>query len=181
MKRLITFALFLVGVIPFNTFAQENHGGALNLGLGLGGYSGYYGYVGRSFPVIHIDYEFNAVPNFTLAPFANFYTYSNNYFWSNDYYTYRETVIPIGVKGSFYFDDLLEASSEWDFYAAGSLGFAVVSRRWENGYAGDKNHYRGGSALFLDVHIGAEYHFNNRAGLFLDLSSGVSTIGLALH
>jgi hypothetical protein len=181
MKRLFTIIIVLAGAIQFQAIAQENHGGTLNLGLGLGGYSGYYKYVGRSFPVVHIDYEFNAGKNFTLAPFANFYTYSNNYYWNTDYYTYRETVIPIGVKGTFYLDNLLHASSEWDFYAAGSLGFAVVNRRWENGYAGDKNYYRGGNALFLDAHIGVEYHFNNRVGLFLDLSSGVSTIGLALH
>jgi hypothetical protein len=35
--------------------------------------------------------------------------------------------------------------------------------------------------LFLDLHLGAEYHLNNRVGLFLDLSTGVSTIGLAIH
>jgi hypothetical protein len=179
MKRLITLVLLLIGVSQYNVSAQN--GGTFNVGLGLGGYSGYYKYVGRSFPVVHIDYEFNAGRSFTLAPFANFYTYSNRYNWNGDYYTYRETVIPIGVKGTFYFDELFHASSEWDFYAAGSLGFAVISRNWQNGYGGDTDYYRGGNALFLDAHIGAEYHFNSRTGIFLDLSSGVSTIGLAFH
>jgi len=35
--------------------------------------------------------------------------------------------------------------------------------------------------LFLNIHIGAEYHINKKVGVFLDLSSGVSTIGLAIH
>jgi hypothetical protein len=164
MKRLIILVLLFFGVTQYNVSAQN--GGTFNVGLGL---------------VVHIDYEFNAGRSFTLAPFANFYTYSNRYNWNGDYYTYRETVIPIGVKGTFYFDELFHASSEWDFYAAGSLGFAIISRNWQNGYGGDTDYYRGGNALFLDAHIGAEYHFNSHTGIFLDLSSGVSTIGLAFH
>ena len=139
-----------------------------------------------SLPVFHIDYEFDVAKNFTLAPFLNVYSFTNDYYWGNKntpyrYYTYRETVIPIGLKGTYYFDDLLKANSKWDFYLAGSLGFAIVNSTWDAGYGGDRNYYRGGSSLFLDLHIGAEYHFNSRVGAFLDLSSGVSTIGLAIH
>lgn len=186
MKQLITIAILIISVIHFNANAQENHGSTLNLGLGVGGYSGYYKYVGHSLPVLHADYEFNMARNFTLAPFVNFYTHSNEYYWGDannpaDYYTYHETVIPIGAKGTFYFDELFNASSEWDFYAAGALGFSIANRRWEAGYNGNKSYFNGGNSLFLDVHIGAEYHINNRTGVFLDLSSGVSTIGIALH
>lgn len=181
MKRLITLTLLFVGLIQFGATAQENYAKSLNLGLGIGGYSGYYNYIGRSLPVFHIDYEFSVAKDFTLAPFANFYTYTNNYNWNGNFYTYRETVIPVGAKGTYYFDELLNADSKWDFYAAGSLGFAIVNSRWDSGYGGDKNFYRGGNTLFLDVHIGAEYHFDNRMGVFLDLSSGVSTIGIAFH
>ncbi len=166
--------------------AQEQFGNTLNLGLGVGGYSGYSKYAGRSIPIFHMNYEFNVVKDFTLAPFISFYSFRDNYYWGNnnvpyDYYTYRETVIPIGVKGTYYFDDLFDANANWDFYAAGSLGFAIVSSRWERGYEGDKNYYHNGRSLFLDLHIGAEYHFNNRIGAFLDLSSGISTIGIAVH
>jgi len=61
------------------------------------------------------------------------------------------------------------------------VGFAIVNSRWEEGYNGDRNHYHGGSSLFLDVHVGSEYHINNKIGVFLDLSTGVSTVGLAVH
>jgi hypothetical protein len=161
----------------FNTNAQETHGKTLNLGLGLGGYSGYYGYVGRSLPVFHINYEIDVARNFTLAPFASLYTFSSYH----DSYSYNETVIPIGVKGAYYFDELFEANGKWDFYLAGSLGFAIVNSRWESGYTGDRKHFHKGNALFLDLHIGTEYHFNNKFGAFLDFSTGVSTIGLAFH
>lgn len=186
MKKLILITILFISIFHFSSYAQEKYGKTLNLGLGIGGYAGYYGYVGRSLPVFHVNYEFDVAKNFTLAPFISFYTFSNNYYWGNKnypyrYYTYRETVIPVGVKGTYYFDDLLKANSKWDFYLAGSLGFAIVNSTWDDGYYGDRNYYHGGSGLFLDLHIGTEYHFTNRIGAFLDLSSGVSTIGLAIH
>lgn len=187
MKKAIIAIFFFITLLSFNVNAQkdkytEKFGNTLNLGLGIGGYSGYYGYVGRTLPVFHINYELNVAKNFTLAPFISFFTYKNDYYWSNhQYYYYRETVIPIGVKGTYYFDQLLRASSNWDFYAAGSLGFSIVKSSWENGYPGDRNYYRNASPLFLDLHAGAEYHINNKIGLFLDLSTGVSTVGIAIH
>ncbi len=185
MKKLILFTLLLTGIFT-NTNAQEKYGRTLNLGLGLGGYYGYYHYVGRSLPVFTINYEFDVAKNFTLAPFIGFYSYTNEYWWGNKvypyrYYYYRETVIPIGVKGTYYFDGLLKANSAWDFYLAGSLGFALVKQTWEEGYYGDRNYYHSASPLYLDLHIGAEYHFNEKIGAFLDLSSGLSSIGLAVH
>lgn len=186
MKYVITFSILFFSLFHFNADAQTRYGKTLNMGLGVGGYSGYYKYVGGSLPVFYIDYEFDVAKNFTLAPFASFYTYTDNYYWGNNnnpdrYYSYHEVVVPIGVKGAYYFDDLFQATSKWDFYAAGSLGFTLVSSRWDDGYPGDKNHYHGGSPLILNLHFGAEYHFNNRLGAFLDLSTGVSTIGLAIH
>jgi len=191
MKKSFIILAFALSLFCFNAFAQRGsytngYGNTLNLGLGIGGYSGYYGYVGRSLPVLHLDYEFAVANSFTLAPFINFYTYRNEYYWGDNnhpynYYYYRETVIPIGVKGTYYLDPLLKLNARWDIYMAGSLGFAIVNSRWDNGYYGDKNYYHNANPLFLDLHLGAEYHLNNKLGLFLDLSTGVSTIGLALH
>jgi len=153
-----------------------NHGNTLNLGLGIGGYGGYYGYYGRSLPVFSINYEFGVAKNFTLAPFATFVTY-------HDYYNnwgYRETIIPLGVKGTYYFDEALGAGADWDFYLAGSLGFSVIKTSWDDGYQGEAG-FHSAEPLFLDLHVGTEYHLSNKIGLFLDLSTGVSTIGLAFH
>ncbi len=165
---------------------QEKHGKTLNLGIGAGGYSGYYGYVNQTLPVIQLNYEFDVAKNFTLAPFVSFYSYSKELYYGNNnlgykYYSYRETVVPIGLKGTYYFDQLLDAGSHWDFYLGASVGFAFRNARWDNGYIGEKNYYAGGRATFLDMHIGTEYHFNNKLGAFLDLSNGVSMIGLSFH
>ena len=193
MKKIFLSALILMSFFCIRGSAQENKkntnsqsgekfGNTLNIGLGIG----YYHFVGHSIPVVHLNYEFGVVKNFTLAPFISFYSYHNEYYYGNPrdgyrYYSYHETVIPVGVKGTYYFDDLLQASPKWDFYLAGSLGFAIVSSGWDNGYYGDRNVYRGANPLFLDLHIGAEYHLSKNLGAFLDLSTGVSTIGLAIH
>lgn len=183
--QIITTTLALV-CISTMLFAQnttsEKYGQTANIGVGLG----YYGYLNSSIPVFNLNYEFDVAPNFTLAPFIGVFSHSNKYFWGNNntpyrYYTYRETVIPIGVKGMYYFDDLIKANSKWDTYLGGSLGFALVNSHWEEGYNGDKNYYRGPRPIVLDIHLGAEYHINNRVGLILDLSSGVSSIGVAIH
>ncbi len=190
MKKSIIVLLLIFLSFSIHAFSQEGssekYGKTLNLGLGIGGYAGYYSYAGSSLPVFHLDYELAVAKNFTLAPFVNLFSFSRKYYWGDHntpyrYYTYRETVIPIGVKGTYYFDNLLKANSNWDFYLAGSLGFAIINSSWENDYYGDKNYYKRGNPLFLDVHIGTEYHVSNKIGLFLDLSSGVSTIGLAIH
>jgi hypothetical protein len=178
MKKTIIAFLFLLMMAVPNLSAQrgnygETYGNTLNIGLGIGGYGGYYGYIGRSVPVINLNYEFDVLRNFTLAPSLTFLTYQDNY--------YHETVIPIAVKGTYYFDQLLNANSHWDFYGAGSLGFAIVSSSWDNGYTGDRNYYQGGDPFFFDLHIGTEYHITRGIGIFLDLSTGVSTVGLAFH
>lgn len=194
MKKLIIISLFFLAVLSYKSTAQEitndsklevnseKYGQTLNLGLGIG----YYGYVGHSMPVIHADYELNVAKNFTLAPFISAYTYQNYYYWGSNKdpyknYNYRQTVIPIGLKGSYYFDHVLQANAKWDFYLAGSLGFVIRKTTWENGYYGSRTVHNSSSGLYLNVHIGAEYHMNTKTGLFLDLSSGVSTFGLAIH
>lgn len=189
MKRLFIIAITMLSIsmIHFTSSAQETYGRTLNLGLGVGGYAGYYKYAAHSVPVFHINYEFDVAKSFTLAPFLSVYTYSNEYYWGNNnypsqYYTYRETVIPIGVKGTYYFDEILKASSNWDFYLGASVGFALVNASWDAGYNGDTKYFNNkGNSVFLDIHIGTEYHFNKRLGAFLDLSSGISTLGLAIH
>ncbi len=160
----------------------ENYGNTLNAGVGIG----YYNYVGHSMAVMHADYEFQIDRNLTIAPSITFYNYQRNYYWgdnSNNYrnYRYSETVIPIGVKTTFYFDQLLKANAKWDFYAAGSLGFILRQTSWEDGYYGAKNISAGTGPLYLDFHVGTEYHLNNKIAVQLDLSTGVSTLGLAFH
>ncbi len=191
MKKFYLLLLIFISVYSIDVAAQEknlikNFGGTLNFGIGVGGYAGYYSYTSQNIPVISFNYEFNVARNFTLAPFISISMRKESYYWGNNnypkkYYYYRETIIPIGIKGSYYLNQLLKSNGNWDFYIGGSLGFAIISSRWDDDYYGDKDYYKQGNSLFLDLHIGTEYHLNSRIGLFLDLSTGVSTIGIALH
>lgn len=187
MKKIIIYLLPLLCILHFNSIAQEvaiseKYGKTINVGLGMG----YYSYSNRVLPAFHADFEFDVAKNFTLAPFITFLSYQNNYYWGNPNYPYRnysyqQTIIPIGVKATYYFDQLVKAGSKWDFYFAGSLGFVISQTNWENGYNGETNVIQNHNLLYLDFHIGSEYHINNRVGLLLDISSGISTFGIAIH
>jgi hypothetical protein len=176
----ITIAITLLLMISVSNISaqdrhfSESHGSTLNLGLGVGGYSSYYGSIGHTLPILNVNYEFDVARNFTLAPFLTFYTYRN------DDAHYRESIIPVGVKGSYYLYKAFQAGSDWDFYLAGSIGFAIRNSTWDDGYSGD-TYYKDVSPLFLDLHLGAEYHLSSKVGLFLDLSTGVSTLGLSFR
>lgn len=182
---LILFCAFLT--LSTTTQAQQaaptdSYGNTLNAGVGIG----YYGYIGQSIPVLHANFEFNAGKNFTLAPFVTYYQYKKYHYWGNDNqeyrdYYYRQSALTLGVKGAYYFDQFLHAGSKWDFYLAGSLGYTIRKTVWEDGYNGDLYIRNSASGIYFDGHIGAEYHFNSRVGMFLDLSTGISTFGLAFH
>lgn len=178
MKTITLTIAFVLLTVGTNLSAQhrsysDEYGHTLNIGLGIGGYSGYYGYYGNALPVFDINYEFGVARNFTLAPFISFYSYSDA--------NYRALVTPVGVKGTLYLDQLLHAGSNWDFYTAGSLGASIVTTTWDANYNGDRTYYRSVNPLYLDLHLGTEYHLSRNIGLFLDLSTGVSTVGIAIH
>ena len=182
MKNLIVISLLLIGLLGGTVSAQksnsgESFGNTLNLGLGLG----YYGYVGQFMPAVSVNYEIQLANDFTLAPFITVFSYRNNRNWENRKYYYRQTAIPVGVKGTYYFDRLLGLDSKWDLYGAGSLGFTFKSTTWDDGYGGDIVVRQGRSPLYLNAHLGAEYHLKQNLGLYLDLSTGLSTVGLAFH
>ena len=114
-------------------------------------------------PFCFANYEINVARSFTLAPFIGFGSYQSDGFYSHGYYYYyRETVIPVGVKGTYYFDRLLGLNPKWDIYAAASIGFVYDKVTWQDGYSGDRSVAHDASPLYLDGHIGAEYHFNRR-------------------
>lgn len=183
MKHLFLLSLLIIGLTtgyakPLKT--GEKFGNTLNIGVGVG----YYGYIQNPLPVFTFNYEIDVVHNFTLAPFISFYTYRNDQYGFNNNvngYTYRETVAPIGIKGAYYFDELFHAHPKWDFYAAASLGFVARRITWDNNYYGSHSVYRSRPLIYSDAHFGTEYHINPKAGLFADISTGVSTVGLAIH
>lgn len=179
MKKIIILLAFIFSLAG-GLKAQEKFGNALNIGGGIG----YYGNAAAG----TLNYEFDLFRNFTLAPFISMLTYRDYRYWGDPYYPYRdyyyrETVIPVGAKGTYYFDELFRAGDRWDFYAAASVGIAFRSVTWENGYNGNRDvtvrRYSG--PLYGNLHIGSELHLSSSVGIFLDLSTGLSTFGLGIH
>lgn len=158
----------------------ENYGNTLNGGLGMV----YYGYVGRTVPALHLNYEIDVARNFTLAPFVTYFGYRDYYYTPNEFGPrsyYQRSVMPVGLKGSYYFDEILHANNHWDFYLGASLGAAFRKTVAVNRYYGTRDVQRSATGLYGDAHIGTEYHLNRSLGLTLDLSTGISTIGIAGH
>jgi len=187
MKKIIFIFVIALGFMNYKSSAQsynsaprEKFGPTINLGAGVG----YYGYLGAPAPAVMLNVELDIARNITLAPFIGFYTYSNDYYWGDPHYpyrnyAYREVVVPLGIKGAYYFDQLLHASDRWDFYAAASVGISIHQVSWDNGYYGDRNVINGPSPLYGTAHIGSRLHITPKFGIYLDLSTGISTFGLS--
>ena len=87
IKKTAAILLF-TGLFQINVQAQKNNNNlekysAVNIGVGIGGYAGYYRYTNQNIPVLHLDVEFDVAKSFTLAPFINFYTFGRTYYWGD--------------------------------------------------------------------------------------------------
>jgi len=184
MKNLVLLlmisALFFQHVTAqkYGSKPSEQFGHTLNIGAGVG----YHRYLNYPTPVVVINYEFDLVRNITLAPIIGVSTYRDSHYWGNynnayrDYH-YRQTAISIGIKGSYYFDELLMLNTKWDVYTAASIGVQPVITTWDNGYYGNKKLTNTPGLVFASGHLGARYHFSKRVGVFVDLSTGIFTTG----
>ncbi len=121
----------------------------------------------RQISIFHANFEFDAGRNFTLAPFISFYNFTN--------------FIPIGVKGSYYFDEALNLNREWDMYVGVSAAMGIVSDNWNNQFYRDLYRFRGPNQLNFDAHLGIEYQVTPRLGIYADLAGNSQSIGLVLR
>lgn len=182
-KKVVIGLCCLAGTLSAQVFeSKENFGRTLNFSAGLC----YFNYIGQAVEAAHINYELQIDKNLTVAPFLTVYTYQGQHRWGDvnnevRYYDFRETVVPMGLKVSYYFDDLLRAGTAWDFYSSVSIGFNYRNATWENPYYGPRNIHPGMGPLYLDAHLGIEYHLTKTIGLHLDLSTGLATFGIAAH
>jgi hypothetical protein len=175
MKKLVL--IITLAIVSTYANAQEKYGKTANLGGGLS----YSRYAPLPIPALNFNFEFDIAPNTTLGPFASILHYTDpGYFYNGKKYKYSNTVIPVGVKSYYYFDGLFNWDKRFDVYAGLAVGFNIAFGRWENGYNGPvySPNY---SPFYGELHAGAEYHFRENIGVYVDLSTGLSTVGLAFH
>tara|TARA_R110002050_G_scaffold204327_1_gene339659 strand:+ start:147600 stop:148016 length:417 start_codon:yes stop_codon:yes gene_type:complete len=99
-----------------------------------------------SFGLIGVSYEIPVSSAITLAPTA----FTN---WDLNHLT-------VGAKANYYFDDLIELPSQWDFYAGANAGYALAI----------------GNNQINDFHVGFQlggrFFWSDKWGIYLEGGAG---------
>lgn len=112
-----------------------------------------------NFGLIGASYDIPVADDISVAPLAR-----TNF--GLDY-------LVVGVKGDYYFDNLIGLPSEWDLYGGANAGY----RLW----IGDKNDFNNGKDngdLDLGLQFGGRWFWNEKWGINLELSGGVGYGGM---
>ncbi|GAB3181037.1 hypothetical protein [Telluribacter humicola] len=155
-KFFLTFvAMAMFTLASQSAFAQFEKGDKLlNVGIGLGTY-GYGGIgLGGSFEVgVH-----DAISVGVLGGYSG-----------RSYVGYNWSVVTVGARGSYHFNELLNMADErFDLYAGLGLAYRGVN------YGGFYGGY--GNGVSLLAHVGGRYYMKPNLGLFAELGSGFSTL-----
>ncbi len=166
MKK--TISTFVLGLIVLGVMqtanAQYQKGDKLvNLGVGLGTYgAGGLGFGGSFEYGIHDAISVGAIAGYS----------------GTSYYGSSFSVITIGARGSYHFNELLKLGNDKiDLYAGAGLAYRKVSWDALSGVLG--NNYGGG--VFPLIHLGGKYYFSNNLAGYVELGSGFGTaqVGVA--
>ncbi|MBU1821603.1 MAG: hypothetical protein KKG00_08855 [Bacteroidetes bacterium] len=166
MKNLFN-SFLLIALLAFsaqNVLAQSYQQGdkLLNVGIGVGTYGvGGIGFGGSFEYGIH-----EAISVGALAGYSG-----------KSYFGTRWSVLTIGARGSYHFNELLNLDNDMiDLYAGLGLGYRNVT--WN--YSGiGRNDSWGGGITFLG-HIGGKYYFQPNMAAFAELGSGFGTLQAGL-
>jgi len=163
MKIKIFFAFIVISAfISTSSFAQYNPysdgRGLLTVGVGASGWG---------IPVF-ARYEAPVADNITVGGSVSYQTYGETY----SSYKWKHTIVGLNARGSYHFNELLDAPDEWDFYAGASLGYYI----WNTKYNGSGTLYdysgSGSGGFNIGAHVGARYFVNNNIAINLDLGGG---------
>ncbi len=110
-----------------------------------------------NFGLVGASYDIPVAKDVSIAPFAGT---NLNFDW-----------LTIGVKGDYYFDNLIGLYEPWDFYAGANAGYGL----WI-GYGNDSNNFD------LGLQVGGRWFWNEKWGLYLEFGGGTlgGSAGLGL-
>jgi hypothetical protein len=135
----------------------------LDIGVGFN----YYGIP------IHASAEKLVVNNISVGLYGNIMSYSDFGFVSNNYSYY---LIYAGVKGNYYFNELLGyGNNKYQLYAGLNIGYAKLITT--------DNSFNYNSRPFLGGQAGLRYFFNKKFGVYAEgdwSGQGGGTIGLSI-
>lgn len=179
---LVAIMLHIMLLSGINSNGQEKvhepFGRTFNMGMG----PSYYSSKILPSPFYSINYEYDIFNNITIAPFVGFASFrSEPSIIASRYYYYRATILPFGIKTTYYLDNLLKIPCRWDVYIACSLGYTYINKKWDYGYPGINDKIPGIREEYLQAGIGIEYHISRNTGFFIDVSTNAATAGISLH
>jgi len=162
MKNKIFFGAFiLLLMITTSSYAQfnpyTNEVKMFSVGVGASGWG---------IPLF-VRYEQAIADNITVGGTFSFQSKSEKY----GTYKWNHTIVGVNGRGSYHFNELLNASDEWDFYAGGSVGYYF----WNTKYDGSGTFIYDGSGsggFSIGAHIGARYFVNENLGITAEAGGG---------
>jgi hypothetical protein len=163
MKTKKNFAIIAIsGLISTSSLAQYNPysdgSGLLSVGVGFSGWG---------IPVF-ARYEHPVADNITVGGTVSFQSKGETY----ASYKWKHTITGLNARGSYHFNELLNAPDEWDFYAGASLGYFIWNTKYDE--SGTIYDYTGsGSGGFgIGGHAGARYFVKENLAVTLELGGG---------
>ncbi len=131
LKTVCAYSIVLFSLLFCNKESKgqesnsEPFGHSFNMGMG----PGYFSTEILPAPFFTINYEYDFLNNLTIAPFIGFASYKGDAsIIAARYYYYRATIIPFGIKTTYYLDQLLKIPCRWDVYIACSLGYTYINK-----------------------------------------------------
>lgn len=170
MKKVTLFLLFVVATV-FSSQAQsfQKSDKLLNVGIGVGTYYAGGLPIGASLEVGVTD-QISVGGAFDYSRYGyNVGTYRSSW---NFFY--------VGARGSYHLGELLDLGNDkFDPYAGLTLGFRAATYT-DNIKGNDAYEGTYGSGVYLGIHAGGRYMFNQTFGGFGELGYGVSVLKLGL-
>lgn len=140
----------------------------LNVGVGLAAYYGGGLPLGASFEVDLKD-------NISIGGSVDYMRYGYN----SGGYKWNYTFVYAGARASYHLAEVLNvADGKFDPYAGATLGLRYAGYSDNYGYDNYVSPYNSG--LYLGIHVGARYLFNEKLGGFAEVGYGVSALRLGL-
>lgn len=171
MKNKIFVSVFILFfMVTTSSFAQFNPYSENTKMVTVGIGASFYG-----IPV-YLRYEQPIIDNVSIGGSLSYQSRTRY----DGYYDWKHTNVGIVGRGSYHFNELLNATDEWDFYAGVSLGYYFENHK----YDGIGNPiYRGSGYGGFDIgpHVGARYFVTDNIGLNAEMvasSNYGGTIGV---
>ncbi|HWD87205.1 MAG TPA: hypothetical protein VG367_03695 [Mucilaginibacter sp.] len=168
MKKYLLTALLIAAISSLGMAQSKssfNNGDNLfNVGIGLGSPFFGAGY-SASLPVNPVvSFEHGITDAISVGATASFASSKYGYSILNTNYSFKETAIFIGVRGSYHFDQIFNIDPKFDVYGGASVGYVIVSVSDNQGNSGSAAS-GGGFGAFA----GGKYYFQSNIAVYAEL------------